>query len=80
MPTSKLNKRKLVRKKQWNPIIIEKVILFTRNHLTYWSVKRDLLSDRQGHSLEFFGRWLKVFNNVGHNGWLTRKVWGCGTT
>ena len=32
----------------------------------------------QGRSQEFFGRWLKVFKNVGHHAW-PRKIVGFGT-
>ena len=33
----------------------------------------------QGRSQEFYGRWLKVFKNVSHHGWPTKKILGCGT-
>ena len=28
----------------------------------------------------FFGRWLKIFKNVGHRGWPTKKILGSGAT
>ena len=36
----------------------------------------------QGRSSEWFGsfgRWLKVFEDIGHHGWLTKKILGSGT-
>ena len=32
--------------------------------------------ENQGRSQEFFGRWLKVFKNVGEHGWTTKKILG----
>ena len=32
-------------------------------------------SDDQGCSKKTFGRGLKVFKNVGHHGWPTKKIW-----